>query len=573
MKSWKYLFLFLLIFVLLASHITTSKDLNQDLSRHLKLGEIITKTGNVPDTNLFSYTNQKFSFINHHWLSEVVFYDLTQTFGLNILIVLKVSLIILSVLIVLLTPDLKIRLLPIGFTLLLSPLLMERTDVRPEMFGYFFFAYTLFVLLAFPRYQKLIYALPIVMLLWVNMHITFVFGMFLLSLLTIKIYFHQRKFYTIPSTFYPLLASWLAFLVNPHFIYGAIYPFLIFGNYGYTIVENQNIFFLSTVITNNFITYFFWIAPITVIAAIILLVRQKYLATVLLISFFALAIYQVRHFPFFVLAAIPSLTLAYRSVFDLGHRFLASYWSKIKIGTVVLVSLISLMWAGSLVSNGFYRTFDLDRRFGFGFAENGKKATDFMIANKLPGPIFNNFDIGGELIYRLYPNYKVFVDNRPEAYPAAFLQDSYIQMQYDETLQKQLFAKFGIKTVIFGHNDITPWARAFLPRILADKDWKLVYADQTMIILTIQTSLPDIRDDKNYFAKQISNDNDYISLFHLANILSTLKKDDIANLAFDKASELNPSSCAVNKTKYRNIENSPLFYQADEIKQKYWYCF
>ena len=50
-------------------------------------------------------------------------------------------------------------------------------------------------------------------------------------------------------------------------------------------------------------------------------------------------------------------------------------------------------------------------------------ALRFLRTEQLRGPIFNNFDVGGYLIYSLYPRERVYVDNRPEAYPATFFAE------------------------------------------------------------------------------------------------------------------------------------------------------
>ena len=63
-------------------------------------------------------------------------------------------------------------------------------------------------------------------------------------------------------------------------------------------------------------------------------------------------------------------------------------------------------------------------------------AADFYKTNKIQGPIFNNYDIGGYLIFHLYPE-KIFVDNRPEAYPTSFFQDVYIPMQENNDIWKE----------------------------------------------------------------------------------------------------------------------------------------
>ena len=71
-------------------------SINQDIGRHIKIGEIIWQTKSVPDTNLFSYTEPNNPFINHHWLSEVVFYFLNLSVGLKGLIIFKAGILILS---------------------------------------------------------------------------------------------------------------------------------------------------------------------------------------------------------------------------------------------------------------------------------------------------------------------------------------------------------------------------------------------------------------------------------------------------------------------------------------------
>ena len=51
-------------------------SINADIGRHLKVGYIIWQTGTVPKVNLLSFTAPEYPFVNHHWLSEVVFYKI-----------------------------------------------------------------------------------------------------------------------------------------------------------------------------------------------------------------------------------------------------------------------------------------------------------------------------------------------------------------------------------------------------------------------------------------------------------------------------------------------------------------
>src|SRR5260221_7628344 len=181
-KAYVYSMLPLLLLMFFAFSFLYRSDLsfNQDLGMHIKLGEIIWKSHNVPKTNLFSYTNPDFPFINHHWLFEVVAYLSGISIGFQALLVIKVIiLLICAAVILLLSQRTKSAVfLPVSF--LFFHLLRERTELRPEILSFLFTVVTLYILDRFDRKDsKLIYFLPLISLLWVNSHIYFPVGIFL----------------------------------------------------------------------------------------------------------------------------------------------------------------------------------------------------------------------------------------------------------------------------------------------------------------------------------------------------------------------------------------------------------
>jgi len=106
----------------------------------------------------------------------------------------------------------------------------------------------------------------------------------------------------------------------------------------------------------------------------------------------------------------------------------------------------------------------------------------FFKENNLQGPIFNNYDIGGYLIFNLFPQEKVFVDNRPEIYSSEFFQEDYIPMQenYDIWLTKS--KEYGINTIIFYRHNAIPWGQQFLITRIDDVSWAPVFVDDRVII-------------------------------------------------------------------------------------------
>lgn len=555
----------------LVLHFTSSNDFTQDLGRHLKLGEMIVQTKTIPSQNLFSYTNPNFPFTNHHWLSEVFFYILSHSFGLSSLLLLKVSIIVAAVFIVVLI-GLKTRnyLTAIVSALIFSPLLLDRSDIRPEIFGYLFFSILLFLMMLYPHYKRGLLFIPLIMILWVNIHISFIFGVYVLGIFFIKlILIHKKSLLTIhKNILFLFLISFASLFINPHGLSGVLYPLNIFSNYGYTIAENQNLFFLNSMTFNLLIKYYFFLSPLIIISILLLISKLEVVAALILSTFYLAAFVQIRHMPFFALSAIPAVALALRTIqsFIKVH---SSYQKGVKVALSTILIILSLLF----VNNFYFKTFDKDRQFGLQVSEDYKSATDFVKKYSLPGNIFNNFDIGGYLIYQLYPRYKVFVDNRPEAYPSDFFKNIYISLQVNRGLRNQVFDHYDINTVIFSHTDQTQWGKAFLADIYKDSSWKIVYFDPVVVIFTRSNKLKDLRDNEAYFANLIDRESNYLNLLFLSQTLSLFGEASLSNESFNKAKNINPSSCAIKKSVYLQQQNLPDLFQNNDVRRNSWHCF
>lgn len=506
---------------------TTSNDFTQDLGRHLKLGEITIQTHTVPKTNLLSYTYPNFSFINHHWLSEVVFYVSQKWMGLNSLIFLKAVVIALAIVISVFASG---SLWGIIVAFFLSPLILDRADIRPEIFAFLAFSLLLLQLTTVQKTKQISFFLPFLFLFWVNIHISFIFGLFLLGMLFLTMHKNKRNMII-------CLLCVVALFINPNGIQGVLAPFTIFGNYGYSIVENQNMFFLSTVIKNIFIQWYFICLPMIFIAACILFWKKKYQECVLLVVFSGLALFQIRHLPFFVLTAIAVVPQAFAQL-------------NIKISALVrLLFLLFFMYLlmGGIVffgSNMFFETFDINKSFGLGFEMQDTNVISFLNTHKRKGNIFNNFDIGSYLSYRLFPQTKVFVDGRPEAYPVSFFQNDYIPLEENQNKQDAIFKRYNIHTVVVSHTDQTPWGNTFLIRILKNKQWKLVFADPVFAVFSDEEKATDIR-NTDYFDKQIDKEENFFHLFQYVHLLGVMGSQEKYISLLQKINTLRPYSCSV----------------------------
>jgi hypothetical protein len=298
------LFIFLGLFL-----IHNLESINQDIGRHLKSGQIIWESKSIYKTNLFSFTEPDHPFINHHWLSEVVFFLLHGWVGLKGLIVFKVLVISAAFALVCLAVRRKTGLWPLLLAMPLGILvLIARTDVRPEIFSYLFFAFFLWAIFKakLENNYRWLYTLPIVEVLWVNMHIYFILGPILLSLFLIDQLVHRGHNATVVKA---LLLTSAATLLNPNWLQGALLPFHILTNYGYTIVENQSTSFLRDygimLRQINILEFSLVILILSFVVAIKNGSRKKTFEMLTMGVFAALALKMVRNFGIYTPAFIP----------------------------------------------------------------------------------------------------------------------------------------------------------------------------------------------------------------------------------------------------------------------------
>ncbi|MCL4365723.1 hypothetical protein M1437_00670 [Patescibacteria group bacterium] len=471
----------LLLFFAFSFLFRTDFSFDQDLGRHLKLGEIIWQTKNVPKTNLFSYTNPDFPFINTHWLFEVFAFITSQTLGLQALLFIKLIIFLVAVWLIL-------RLIPKGNTALLLPvgfiffhLLRERLELRPEIFSFLFTAGTYFILEKYLRGPtKLIFLLPLIQLLWINTHIYFFVGLGLQAIFLAHLGYQYLRFHLEGGKLKLLtiifVLSVTASLVNPNGLSGLLYPLNVNGNYGYTIAENQTMFLLESI---NFYNPNFLFVKLCLGLIILLLIasflRKRFeFKNILIIAFgTALALLNIRSFPYLVFLSMPAVLLNMVAIKPNRFTYLLSSFF------ALLLILESIYY----LNGNYYLIHDSNNRPSLKLMESSKQAMDFVINNDLPGPIYNNFDIGSYIIYRGFPKIKVFADGRPEAYPKEFFSQIYIPTQSDYSKFKELENQVKFQTIIFSHTDQTPWGKAFLASVVKDDTWKIAYLDDFMIVL------------------------------------------------------------------------------------------
>ncbi|MBI3232378.1 MAG: hypothetical protein HYZ51_04870 [Candidatus Doudnabacteria bacterium] len=396
-----------------------------DIGRHIKNGEIIVNSPRqdkwaVLKTNFYSYTEPNREFVNHHWLSGLVFYFVHHTFGFEGLSVFYILLVI-SAFFLFFRLAQKQAGSPIAAVLavFILPIIASRTEVRPEGFTYFFMAVFYWLLWRWRMGMinpKRLFLLPIIIMFWVNLHIGFIFGFLILFVFWFRalIKFWQTKkagnlYFLSFIGFLCLLAG----LINPFFIKGLFYPLNIFREYGYLVVENQSVMFLERLAQGSklYFSLFKFLLVLSFLSFFVRSFRQSgraqfpYQDFLLLASAGVLSLFAIRNFPVFGLLFLPIVSANIKSILP-EFKHPAYKLMPVIVAAVVLI-------AGSF---RFWERYQFSREtFGIGLKPQVNNAAEFFLSNHIRGPVFNNYDIGGYLVYYLYPAERVFTDNRPEA--------------------------------------------------------------------------------------------------------------------------------------------------------------
>jgi hypothetical protein len=107
-------------------------------------------------------------------------------------------------------------------------------------------------------------------------------------------------------------------------------------------------------------------------------------------------------------------------------------------------------------------------------------AVAYIQTESPPGPMFNSYNWGGYLLFTLWPDYLVFVDGRTDLYDDAFLRQ-YLGIYVADDGWQALLDEYGIQLVIVETNSI-------LAKFLrVDPVWQEAFRDEMAVVFTRDT--------------------------------------------------------------------------------------
>lgn len=541
---WKLAVVFFPIFTLIVFMFWgNTVDLNYDLGKQIKMGEVIFTTGQIPKTNLFSYTHPDYPNVEVEWLSELTFYLVTKAGGVGALSNFAVLIFSLTFFIPIfsLVRQNKNLLAIFAVALLQIGILLQRAYIRPEMFSFLFLVIYVFLLTNFRRkFSYWICLLPLLQILWVNIHLYYIVGWGVIAAYT----FEQFIFKKSKLLLFVFMAATLANLVNPNGLKGALLPFYVFQNYAPVVSENVNIFKTQFAGGAQAVTlisdYFFEISLIILFFGLILRKSRQWADWLLVAGFGAIGILAVRTVPLLLFANFALLVETVR------HKFITVAF--------IVTGFLAIVFAWREYKSVY---------IGSAIYGNGP-AVDFIIKNNLKGPIFNNYDTGEYLEYRLYPQERIFIDQRPEAYPPGFMRE-YITIQSSDDEFAKAVDKYRFNLVFFTHTDTNQVATNFLKNMFANPEWTPVYLDDWTVIFLRQNDKKFTRENLQIANTNFSNNNK-IAAARLALLFTRLEWWDEATKYYKKILTLDSNECFA-------IQNlAVIYYQTGSPEANYYWA-
>lgn len=174
--------LFLLLTATAAYAVSLFQTADPDLWGHLRFGQLIDVLGYVPRSEPYSYLSRPLGWINHEWLSELLFakvFDAFGSIGLSLIPVVLTAGIIAIVFLHLRSRSLSaIRSFFLSL-LSLAGLIVASSVIRPHLFTFLFFTLVCLSIFHYEDHgrQQYLLALPLLFPLWAGFHGGFLAGL------------------------------------------------------------------------------------------------------------------------------------------------------------------------------------------------------------------------------------------------------------------------------------------------------------------------------------------------------------------------------------------------------------
>jgi hypothetical protein len=437
--------------------------LDPDLWWHLANGRLMLATSSIPHLDVYSFSAAGHPWVIHEWLADLAMYLLYQAGGLPWLVAVFAGIVTAAAICLYLLLR-RCGLAPsaaVGLTLVGALAGSTAWGARPQLLNVLFCGLLLLGLIEYRGGRLHAWMLPPFIWLWANLHSAFVVGVIISGLFLAGevVDTWRSREGSMPRRRLTALAAAIAVgcvlaFVNPFGIQTVLFSV---GTLTSPLIQNN---------IQEWASPDFHSLPGLLVEGIIFLllaglatgrVRARTSEWLLAFALLYLALSSQRHVPLFVLAAAPLMARCGQALLGLASSLLAAAdrpaasqvalrWKPARpMGHTVTLGAINLALL-VVVGTGMIAYRALPNLRSDAQAASIKAALPVEAADALarigrPARVFNYYDYGGYLIWRLYPDGgRVFIDGRVEVYgPQVFsryLRVSYLATGWQDVLNE-----------------------------------------------------------------------------------------------------------------------------------------
>ena len=481
-----------------------------DFGWQIAIGRFVAQHHQVPHTDVLTYTVPGTEWL-YPPLAGVVFYLIFLLGGYTALSWLLATVAVATTAALQRRPGLATGVAAI----LAVPGIVAREAPRAELFSTFFFSIYLTLLWRYFRGERVrLWLLPVLMLAWVNLHLGFIAGLgMLLGYVLLEICelgFADRRIPALRRL--RKIAPFAALVVFATFLnpWGPrIYAGILRQNNS---VKELGDFIGEWSKPNLSVSLFtqmfhwrdpegaFWWLVALAILALLAAVRRKQFGAMLLLA--GAVFLSVQYLRFQALSACVAVVV--------GGGILDQLWADwesleaIRTGQttrrIITPTAVAAAFASVFLFATLVRCRDLvtnrQHLVGgevvlFGPGESDwfpERAARFVIDNRLPGNLFNDYNLGGYLAWRL-PEYKTYVDSRaiPLGLDLLIRQRGLLAQPLDSPEWTAEADRRGINLIFLSVQRYTGLGKAPLDLDCSSRNWRPVYLDETGAIFLRNT--------------------------------------------------------------------------------------
>ena len=494
----KGILFYLTLFLLILAFSTAANYFDFDIWARLIAGMGVVDGGHVLKEDFLSYTPVH-TWWYHEWGSGVIFYLFLRYIGPYSLIILQAILMFLIFFTASRIIKLRNNIQPYNilfyFFSIMAVMGTLNAPVRCHMFSFLLFTVYIYILERVRKgNNKLLFIIPLLTILWNNLHGGVVSGLGLLLMYAAGEFLNKKEFVKYILTF---IISSAVLIINP---WGYEYiKFLLMANTMERthIVEWWGIFskfhLFKHIIFKTFMFAMLIIEGINIFKLIKLEgVKNRYCKAdkvkyIVLLTTLYLAISHVKLMPFF---AISALCFVYEDFYNLIGKYKFLVWKdKAVYGMLLFISIFTLISKDFSVPPGM-GTYPV-------------KEVEFIKQNNLKGNILVNFGLGSYVAYKTYPDNKIFMDGRYEEVYYDYMVPMLKEFCLAYPHWKQIFTYFPPDIIII---------EKYYPVynvLQKEGDWKLVYEDKAFGVFLPKSKAArkfiQPTDDLNYYKNTLFN--------------------------------------------------------------------